>query len=144
MASLTLLDINVLVYAHKEGSPYHQEYAAWLTQFIEDERFAAAHIILSGFIRITTHPKIYTPPSTLEEVLGFANNFVNHPNCTVIAPESQHWSIFTHLCKQINARANDVTDAYLAALAIEHDCEFVTADKGFARFPGLRWRHPLN
>ena len=136
-------DINVLIYAHKQGAVHHEEYAAWLTQTIETERFATANIILSGFIRITTHPKLYTPPSTLEEALTFCHNLVNHPNCTVVTPTTAHWTIFTRLCQDINARGNDVTDAYLAALAVEHDCEFMTADKGFRRFPGLHWRHPL-
>ena len=140
---MTLPDVNALVYAHKRESVYHQDYATWLTHLVENESFAVANVILSGFIRITTHPKIYTPPSTLEEALSFADNLVNHPNCTVIAPGPRHWSIFTGFCQEIDARGNDVTDAYLAALATEHNCEFVTADKGFARFPGLRWRHPL-
>ncbi len=140
---MTLPDVNVLVYAHKRDSPRHEEYLAYLTSLVENEPFALAHIILSGFVRVTTSPKIMKPPSTLTEALAFSEGLRERKNCTVIAPGSSHWVIFTDLCKQTNARGNDVTDAYLAALTIEHGCEFVTADKGFARFPGLRWRHPL-
>jgi hypothetical protein len=62
----------------------------------------------------------------------------------VVSPGPQFWGIFTRLCLQAGVRGNLVPDAYLAALAIEHGCEVVTTDKDFTRFPGLRWRHPLN
>ena len=140
---MILPDVNVLVYAHKRESPRHEEYAAWLTELAGNEPFAVANVILSGFIRVTTHPKILTSPSTLTEALSFAENLRERRNCTVVTPGPQHWPIFTGFCRQLNLKANDITDAYLAALAVEHGCEFVTADKGFARFAGLRWRHPL-
>ena len=85
-----------------------------------------------------------TLTAAIEEALSFADNLIDHPNCTVIAPTAKHWATFTLLCREINVRGNDVTDAYLAALATEHNCEFVTTDKGFKRFSGLRWRHPLD
>jgi predicted nucleic acid-binding protein len=62
----------------------------------------------------------------------------------VIAGHDRHWEIFARLCRNAGATGNLVPDAYLAALAIEHGCEFVTCDKDFARFEGLRWRSPLN
>jgi len=62
----------------------------------------------------------------------------------VLIPGPRHWEIFARLCRKIGARGNRVPDAFLAALAIESGSEWMTADRGFARFPGLRWRHPLD
>jgi len=66
------------------------------------------------------------------------------PAVVAMEPGSRHWSLFAKLCRQVTARGNTVPDAYLAALAIEHDAEWYSADRGFARFPGLRHRHPLD
>ncbi|MCC6124257.1 MAG: PIN domain-containing protein [Pirellulales bacterium] len=60
-----------------------------------------------------------------------------------VSPGEKHWEIFLNLCKAVDARGNMISDAYLAAIAIESDCEWVTADRDYTRFPGLRWKHPL-
>jgi predicted nucleic acid-binding protein len=65
-------------------------------------------------------------------------------NCVRLTPGPRNWSIFAELCEKSGATGNVVPDAYHAALAIEHGCEFITTDRGFDRFPGLRWRHPLH
>lgn len=61
-----------------------------------------------------------------------------------MSPGERHWEIFTRLCRSARARGNLVPDAYLAALAIESGTEWITTDRDYARFPGLRWRHPLD
>jgi hypothetical protein len=61
----------------------------------------------------------------------------------MVRPGPRHWSIFARFCREIGARGNLVPDAFLAALAIEAGCEIITCDRDFARFTGLRWRHPL-
>jgi toxin-antitoxin system PIN domain toxin len=139
-----LLDVNVLVYAHKVEALEHRDFAAWLTKLVEsDQAFALSDIVLSGFLRIVTHPRIYDPPSSVEVALAFVEELRSQPNCLIIEIGTRHWHIFTKLCRQVNARGNAIPDAYLAALAIESGSELVTADRGFARFPGLRWRYPL-
>lgn len=141
---MLLPDVNILVFAHREDSKDHPKYSHWLrSQLLQGERFAVSELVLSSFVRIVTHPRIYDPPSSMTAALTFCENLRQAPGVTVVRPELRHWDILVGLIQQTGIRGADVTDAYLAALAIEHDCEFVTADRGFSRFQGLRWRHPL-
>lgn len=94
-------------------------------------------------VRIVTNPRIYSVPTPLGEALEFVEAILAQPRAVIVRPGDDHWSIFTSLCRSYEARGNLVTDAWLAALAIEHGCEFITADRDFARFDGLRWRHAL-
>jgi uncharacterized protein len=80
----------------------------------------------------------------LPAALTFAAELREQPNCVIISPGPRHWDIFVDLCQKVNARGNLVPDAYLAALAIESGSEWITTDRDYARFPGLRWRHPLD
>lgn len=140
---MLLCDVNVLIYAHREDARDHARYRQWLEDLLNsDARFAVSELVLSGFLRIATHPRIFDPPSTLDEALEFSEIIRSHPNCIVVAPQSRHWDIFQKLCRAGNAKGNLIPDAYHAALAIETGCEWVTADRGFARFPGLRWHTP--
>lgn len=142
---MLLIDVNVLVYAFREDAPRHDDYRGWLLETIGSGKpFGIADIVLSGFLRITTHPRIFKPASPILEALGFAEALRSQPNCVSLAPGSRHWEIFTHLCRATEARGNAIPDTFLAALAIEADAEWITADGGFSRFPDLRWRHPLS
>ena len=109
------------------------------------EPYAVSDFALTGMVRVVTDPRIYpNDAATIKEALAFAGQVRNQPHAHVISPGPQFWTIFARLCQQINARAKLVPDAYLAALAMEHGCEFISTDSDFRRFPGLRWRHPLN
>jgi uncharacterized protein len=142
---LILIDVNVFVHAHKEQAPRHAAYKAWLEGVIAgDAPYGISELVLSSFLRIVTHPRVFDPPSELEGALAFAGQVLEAPNCVRVAPGRRHFSIFTNLLRVCGARGNLVPDAYLAALAIESGSEFVTADRDFARFPGLTWRHPLD
>jgi toxin-antitoxin system PIN domain toxin len=142
---MLLIDVNVLVYAFRKDSPDHERYAAWLNALVGgDEAYGIADLVLSGFLRIVTHPKIFIPPSSLKRALTFVERVRGCPGCVPISPGPRHWDIFTRLCREAAVRGNLVPDAYLAALAIESGSEWITADRGFGRFPGLRWRHPLS
>jgi hypothetical protein len=139
---MQLPDVNVLIYAHREDAPEHERYAAWLQALTtSDEPFALSDVILSGFLRIVTNPRIFDPATPMDTALAFCQSLVDWPRASLITPSRRHWEIFTTLCHDI--RGPLVADAYIAALAIEHGCELVTTDSDFARFPGLRWRHPL-
>ncbi len=139
---MQLPDVNVLVYAHREDAPEHERYAAWLQALTaSDEPFALSDVVLSGFLRIATNPRIFDPATPMDPALAFCQRLVDWPRASLIMPGGRHWELFTGLCRDIKGPL--VTDAYIAALAIEHGCELVTTDSDFARFPGLRWRHPL-
>lgn len=105
-------------------------------------RLDTSDLVVSGFLRVVTHPRIFTPPTPLERALEFAEALRSQPHCIVLAPGERHWSIFTRLCRVGEARGNLVPDAYLAALAIESGSELATTDRDFARFEELDWRAP--
>jgi toxin-antitoxin system PIN domain toxin len=106
-----------------------------------DEPFALSDVVLSGFLCIVTNPRIFEPPTPMETALAFCQRLVDWPRASLITSGRRYWELFTGLCRDITEPL--VTDAYIAALVIEHGCELVTTDGDFARFPGLRWRHPL-
>lgn len=141
---MILTDVNILIYAYRAESSHHDSYRHWLETVANGaESFALSSIVLSGFVRVVTHPRIFRPPSPLDDALGFAEDLLDQPNCIMIHPGPRHWDLFARLCRESGAKGNLVPDAYLAALAIEAGCELATADRDFARFKGLRWRHPL-
>jgi len=138
------LDTNILVYAFRRDADRHPEFSEWLeTALTEEDAFGYSEFVLSSFVRIVTHPKVFAKPSTPKEAFAFAESLRRLPNAIRISPQARHWDIFEKLCAAAGAKGNLVPDAYLAALAIESGCTWITADRGFARFPGLKWRHPL-
>lgn len=142
---MILTDVNVLVYAFRSDTPDHERYRAWLEEVANDESaFGFSGLVASGFIRIVTHPKAFAHPSRVDTALGFVDTLRARSNAVPIAPGERHWSIFSGLCRSVEAKGNLVPDAYLAALAIESGSEWITTDRDYARFPGLRWRHPLD
>lgn len=141
---MVLLDVNVLVYAHREDAPHHREHLAWLETLIQSEQpYGLSDLVLSGFLRIVTHPSVFNPPSRMEKALAFTQELRDQPNCTLINPGSHHWEIFSRLCRTAGIKGNLVPDAFLAALAIESGSEWISTDRDYHRFPGLRVRHPL-
>lgn len=141
---MILLDVNVLVHAFREAAPDHAAYRAWLEAAVaRDEPFGLSELVLSGFVRVATHPRVFDPPAPVADALAFADALRAQPNAVVLAPGPRHWDTFQRLCVVAGARGNLVADAYLAALAIESGSEWITADRDFSRFPGLRYRHPL-
>jgi len=142
---MRLVDVNVLVYAFRADAPGHAAHRAWVESLVgSHEAYAVSDHVLTGFLRVVTHPRVFHPPTPLEPALAFAHAFRERANAVPLAPGARHWSIFAGLCRDAAARGNLVPDAWLAALAIESGCELVTTDRDYARFPGLRWRHPLD
>ena len=141
---MDLIDVNLLVYAYRDDTRNHAAYRRWLVEAIQsDQAYGMADIVLSGFLRIVTHPRIFNPPSEMTRALDFAEEIRRQPNCVLVAPGPRHWEIFTRLCQTSGAKGNLVPDAYLAALAIESGSRWITADRDYSRFPGLNWWHPL-
>jgi len=141
---VVLPDVNVLVYAHREDVQNHAAYRAWLESAVNgDEAYGMSEWVLSGFVRVVTHAKVFNKPTRLADAIAFADQLREQPNSVKVEPGARHWDIFRRLCTTVGARGNLIPDAYLAALAIESGCEWITTDRDFSRFRGLRWRHPL-
>lgn len=141
---MILVDVNVLVYAHRTDAEDHVAFRRWLEDATSsDQAYGISDLVLSGFLRIVTHPGVFRNPTPLAAAMRFVQELRSQPNCVCVAPGPRHWEIFTRLCSAVAAKGNLVADAYLAALAIESGSEWITTDRDFSRFPGLRWRHPL-
>lgn len=141
---MRLFDVNVLVYAHRADTSDHPAYReAVESELRSDRAYGVSDHVLAGFLRIVTHRRIFKTPTPLGEALGFVAAFRDRPNAVPVRPGTRHWAIFTELCTTVNARGNLIPGAWLAALVIEAGAELVTTDGDYARFPGLRWRHPL-
>lgn len=140
---MLLPDVNVLVYAHREEMPDHGATLSWLRQVAEGEPpFGVSELVLSRFLRVVTNRRIFREPTSMSDATAFVEALVNRPNAHLLRPGPRNLGIFLGLCAG-GCQGADVADAYHAALAIEHDCTWVTTDSGFGRFPGLSWMHPL-
>lgn len=144
MSAVLAPDVNVLVYAFRADLPEHEGSRRWLQETVaSDAPFGLADLVLSGFLRVVTHPRVFKTATRLDEALAFAEELRRQPNRVVVQPGPRHWGIFERLCREGGVKGNLVADAYLAALAIESGCEWVTTDRDYGRFAGLRWRHPF-
>jgi uncharacterized protein len=143
--NVDLPDVNVLLYSSRRDLPDHERFAAWLEDLANgDEAFAISDLVLSGYLRVSTHPKIFKVPASMEQALAFVEALRSRPNCVNVMPGSRHWEIFTRLCRSAGVKGALVPDAYFAALAIEWGCRWITTDRDYSRFPGLRWSHPFH
>ena len=142
---MILCDVNVLIYAHRAEFSHSEKHRSWLEEVLKsDEPYGVSDFVLSSFLRIVTHHGVFDPPSTMRDALAFATVLRGQPNGVAVEPGDRHWEIFTDLCLQPDVKGRLVTDAYLAAIAIEHGCELVTHDGDFKRFaPRLKVRAPF-
>jgi uncharacterized protein len=140
---MILPDVNVLIYAFRADVPQHSVCRSWLVDVVTSEaRFGLSPLALSAVVRITTNPRAYNTPSTIEEAFGFCRNLLGQPHCQIVEPGERHRDIFQRLCIETETRGSRVSDAWFAALAIEWGCEWITLDRDYARFPGLKWQVP--
>ena len=95
-----------------------------------------------AYNRTASADRSFREPSTLAEAFTFCDYLRGQPNYQIVEPGERHWSIFRRLCRDTDTRGPRVTDAWFAALAIEWGCEWITLDRDFSRFPGLRWAGP--
>lgn len=138
----------MLIAAHREEHAHYEAARTWLQETQETldgtSAYGLSDYALSGFLRVVTNPRAIRSPSPPQAALSFVADLRSHPLCVEVRPGAHHWAIFIDLVTRTQARGNQVPDAYLAALAIESGCEWVTFDRGFARYPGLKWRSPLD
>lgn len=138
---MRLFDVNILVHAHRAENPGHDFYRDWVIELLaSNATFLYSEWVLSAFVRIVTHPRIYRTPTSISMALEFAGEIRARPNGVAIMPGARHWEIFEGLCRRTGIEGNLVPDAYLAALAIEAEAEWISTDTDFARFePDLSW-----
>ena len=142
---MILVDANILLYAEDSLSPRHQQARLWW----DDQLSGSGPVclcwpVLSAFIRIGTNPRVFEQPLSLEQALARVQSWLDQPCSRVIRPTEQHWTIFKKMLKDGQAVANLVSDAHLAALAVEHGCDLASTDSDFSRFPNLKWINPLS
>lgn len=142
---MILFDVNVLLNAHRSGQEHHRA-ALHLVETVVNAPapFALSELVLSAFVRISTNPRAFAVPTTLADAFRFTDRLLRRSNARVVRPGDRHWAIFEDLCRRTQARGALIADAQHAALALEHGCEWISFDRDFARFPDLRWRHPLD
>lgn len=142
---MILPDVNVLLYALRGEAEHHAEYRAWLdTSLKSGVTILLADTVVSGVVRIATHPRVWEIPTPIDAVLAYVDGLRSRVNVRPAPGGPEHWQVFAALCRSTRARGNIIPDAWLAALAIEEGATLFTADRDFARFPGLKWRHPLD
>lgn len=141
---MILPDVNLLIYAYNAVDPRHEPARHWWESTVEGPTpVGLAWVTVAGFIRLMTHPRVLTRPMSVTEATRRVRTWLDHPNVTLLHPGRRFASLFLNAIDALGAAGNMTTDAYLAALAIEHQAELHSNDADFSRFPGLRWVNPL-
>jgi toxin-antitoxin system PIN domain toxin len=141
---MVLPDINLLVFAYNADAPQHEPAKSWLEDLLSgDDQVGLTWAVILGHIRIMTNPAVLEHPLRPHEALADVRLWMERPQVQIIRPGPRHLNILEHLLNSIGVGANLTTDAHLAAMAIEHQCELHSSDRDFDRFPGLRWKNPL-
>ena len=137
-------DLNLLVYAYADGAPHHDAARRWWEGLVNgSERVGVPWAVSVGFVRLMTHPRVFTRPATPAQAVDYVLEWFRFPHVTPVNPGPGH---LTHLRRNLAAAgvgANLMTDAHVAALSMEYQAEVHSNDTDFVRFPGLRWRNPL-
>ena len=140
---MILPDVNVLIYAFRADSSRHPICKSWLDGIVlGDAQFGISPLTLSALARIASNPRIFRQPSPVEEVFAFCDSLLGQPHCEPVRPGPRHWPIFARICREARISGPRISDAWFAALAIEHGCIWITYDRDYARFPELDCREP--
>lgn len=141
---MKLVDANLLLYATDERAPRHRAARAWLEMLLSgDEPVAFPWVVLLAFLRLSTNPRVFTDPLPPERAFDVIQAWLAQPCATVVHPGARHTTLLRQLLGSLGTAGNLVTDAHLAALAIEHGAELNSCDTDFGRFSGLRWIDPI-
>lgn len=142
---MIVVDANLLIYAHHLGSPVHREARAWLVSALQGpDIFGLAWLTILTFLRLTTNTYILDNPLTPAEATETVNHWFDFPAVKIVQPTERHWLVLRELLKAGQAGGDLVSDAHLAALAIEHGATVYSVDRDFARFPEVRFVNPLS
>ncbi len=137
-------DVNLLVYTYSEASPFHATARRWWEGLLNGtELVGVAWVTAVAFVRLMTHMSIRELPATPAQALDYVEEWFRFPQVVLVSPGREHLGLFRRNLDAAGVGGNLVTDAHLAALAMEHQAELHSNDADFSRFPGLRWRNPL-
>jgi uncharacterized protein len=138
-----LLDVNVVLAAHRGDHPHHAPVRAWFDELLAgEERFAVPALVWGSFLRLATNRRVFEVPTPREEAFAFAEAVCAQPLHLTIGPGPRHLALLRRVCEEGDALGDLIADATIAAIAAEHGCEVVTLDRDFARFPSVRHRRP--
>ena len=141
---MILVDANILLYAEDALNPQNQKARTWWDKQLSGaEPVCLCWTVISAFIRIATNQRVFEYPLDLHQAVERVDSWLSQPCTRIIRPTESHWTIFKQLLIENQANANLVTDAHLAALALEFDCTLFSTDSDFSRFPRLKWINPL-
>ena len=139
------VDANLLVYAHVSSYAQHEAARTWLEeQLIGAPRVGLPWASLLAFVRLVTNPRLFTEPESITGAWSQVTAWLQAEPVWTPVPTVRHPDVLGACLAQPGLRANDVPDAHLAALALEHGLRLATSDSGFARFTGLEWFNPLS
>lgn len=139
------VDVNVLVYAHRADMPQHGDYRRVLEQLANaDEPLGVPDAVISGFLRVVTNRRVFNDPTSPAQAWQAVDALLDAPAVMRLRAGERHWPLFRRLVDEAGVSGNDVADAYVAAYAVENNATWLSADRGFARFASLRYRHPLD
>ncbi len=141
---MILPDINLLVYAVDETSPFHEKTRTWWDDRLSStEPVGLCYPSILGFIRLTTNRRVFESPLSVTQAVARVDGWLGQDNTRLLIPTERHWPLLANLLRTLGVGANLTTDAHLAALAIDHGCILCSNDSDFSRFQGLRWENPL-
>ncbi len=141
---MKIVDLNVLLYVVNENAPHHQALLNWWESTIDgDESMGLPWVVLLGFLRITTNPKIFPKPLEPAAAITKINTWLSLANTYLVREKDEHWEILRTMLAEAGTAGNLTTDAHLATLAVSHGAVLVSCDSDFARFRGLRWENPI-
>ena len=141
---MILVDANILIYAVNQDSPYHLAAKHWWEVALSGtEPMGLAWIVILAFLRITTHQRIMTNPMSQNEAIQIVDEWLAQPAVDLIYPGASHWNILQNLILHSGATGNLITDAHLAAIALETGAEICSADGDFNKFQGIKIHNPL-
>jgi uncharacterized protein len=140
-----VIDANLLIYSYDLDSTYHKKSRAWLEEALSGaEAVGLPWQSVSAFLRVITNRRLSGMRVSLQQAVQVVDEWFQQPNVQMLVPADQHWSVLRQMILEGQASGPLVSDAEIAAITIEHGGVLYTADRDFARFPGLRWKNPLS
>lgn len=141
---MILVDANLLLYAYHPQAEQHAASRAWLEGVLSGAEFVRfGWLSVWAFLRISTSPQVFEQPLSTAEAVAAVSSWLAQPSAGILDPGDRYWSVLTELLQKSQVKGPRVTDAALAALAVEHGATLHSTDHGFSRYDGLKWRNPL-